>query len=125
MTGPLHIARAAWGVDIPDWIEALALECEHSSQNKVAAKLDRSGALVSQVLRNKYPGDLIGLEERFRAEFQDAGVDCPVLGQIALTACLDWRRKARNFQNTNGLRVRMFRACAACPKNRKDHRNEE
>lgn len=117
MTGPVQIARDAWGVQIPDWIEALAQECDRSSQNRVAAKLGRSAALVSQVLRNKYPGDLDGLEERFRAEFQAAEITCPALGAITLTSCLDWRRKAQNFQNTNSLRVRMFRACAGCPKN--------
>lgn len=120
MNGPVKIAREAWGAEMPDWIEALALECARSSQNKVAAKLGRSAALVSQVLRNKYPGDLDGLEERFRAEFQAADVECPALGLIPLATCLGWRRKAQDFQNTNSLRVRMFRACSGCPKNKRN-----
>lgn len=119
MSGPVEIARAAWGEDMPDWIEALALECARSSQNKVAVKLGRSAALVSQVLRAKYPGDLGGLEERFRAEFQAAAIYCPTLGAIPLSTCLDWRRKAQDFQNTNSQRVRMYRACSGCPRNRR------
>lgn len=120
MSGPVETTRASWGADLPEWIEALALECERSSQNKVALKLGRSGALISQVLRNKYPGDLDGLQERFEAEFQQAAIYCPALGGISLSECLSWRRKARDFQNTNSMRVRMFRACQRCPKNRKD-----
>jgi hypothetical protein len=34
MTAPLDVARAAWGEALPDWVEALALECGRSSQNR-------------------------------------------------------------------------------------------
>ena len=53
---PLEKARAAWGSVLPDWIERLATECGRSSQSKVAAVLDRSGTMVSQVLSKTYPG---------------------------------------------------------------------
>ncbi len=123
MSGPTEIARTAWGDTMPDWIETLARECEATSQNRVAARINRSAALISQLLRRKYPGDLAGIEERVRAEFTDAAIQCPVLGKMPASECLQWRRKGRSFQNTNSLRVKMFRACLHCPMNRKEHRN--
>ena len=82
--------------------------------------MDRSGALISQVLRCKYPADLAAVEERFRGVFLQARVDCPALGTLPSNECQDWRRKSREFTSGNPLRVRMFRACAHCPRNQKD-----
>jgi hypothetical protein len=55
MTAPLDVARNAWGEALPDWVEALALECGLSSQNKVAVRLGRSAAMISLILRAKCP----------------------------------------------------------------------
>lgn len=120
MSAAIEKARIAWKSGMPDWVEALAQECAASSQNKVAVRLGRSATMISQVLSNTYPGDLIDLEERFRAEFQAAVVVCPALGQIPASDCLAWRKKAREFQNTNSLRIRMFRACRSCKLNRRE-----
>lgn len=60
MSGPVETAAKAWGDAMPDWVAALARECAATSQNKVAARLGRSAALVSQVLRNNYKADLAG-----------------------------------------------------------------
>lgn len=120
MTGALAIARAAWGAALPDWIEAMAIECEASSQNRVAARMGRSAAMISQVLRAKYPADLAAVEEVFRGVFQEARVQCPALGTLPSNECQDWRRKSRSFAPGNPLRLRMFRACAHCPRNRKE-----
>ena len=64
-------ARAIWPAPLPDWVETLALECDRRSQNKVAILLDRSSAVVSQVLNNKYPAGLSQIEERVRGVFMD------------------------------------------------------
>lgn len=116
MSGPVDIARAAWGADLPDWVETLAIECGKSSQNRVAALLDRSPTVVSQVLRRKYPADLRGFEERVRGIFQSAVIRCPALGTMPAHVCQDWRDRARDFQTGNPLRVRMYRACNSCPR---------
>ncbi|MFI0477428.1 hypothetical protein [Paracoccus jiaweipingae] len=116
MSGPVETARAAWGDQLPEWVEALARECANTSQNRVAARLGRSAALVSQVLRAKYSGDLAAVEERFNGVFCAATTDCPELGLIPAQQCQDWQRQARRFVNVNAVRVRMFRACNACPK---------
>lgn len=124
MTGPVEKARAAWGPEIPDWVEALAAECAASSQNKVAQALGRSATLVSNVLAKKYPGDLAAVEDLFNGAFLNARVGCPALGLIPTNECRHWREKARRFVNINALRVRMYRACVNCPRNRKETPNE-
>ncbi len=115
---PLDIARAAWGEPMPDWVETLAVACsaKGSSQAKVADQLERSGAMVSQVLRKIYPGDMSRIEERVRGVFMDGRVACPGLGEIATQACQDWREKAARVVIGNPLRQRMYRACNSCPR---------
>lgn len=113
---PLDLARAAWGEPLPDWIETLAIECGKTSQARVAEQLDRSGAVISQVLRRIYPAEMGRIEERVRGVFMDGRVACPGLGEIAVQLCQDWRGKAGKLEVGNPLRVRMFRACNACPR---------
>lgn len=122
--GPLAVARAHWGADLPDWVAALAEHCAATSQNKVAARLGRSAALVSTVLRRKYAGDMHAVEELVRGHLLAATVACPALGVLPLHECHVWRFKARAFQNTNSLRVRMFRACQLCPRFAKGAEND-
>jgi hypothetical protein len=116
MSGPVEIARQSWGADMPNWIVRLSEECAKSSQNKVAAQMGRSAALISQVLRNKYPGDLHAVEELFRGNFMAETVLCPALGALPMHECHGWMSKARNFNPANSLRVRMYRACKRCPR---------
>ncbi|APZ54146.1 hypothetical protein [Salipiger abyssi] len=116
----MDTARAAWGGEMPDWVERLAAECAQTSQNKVAARLNRSASLVSAVLRNKYRGDMTAVEEVVRGVFERATVRCPALGEIRANVCRDWQQKSRSYSNVNSARQRMFRACNACPRKRKE-----
>lgn len=120
MSGPVELATQAWGHPLPDWIEALALACERSSQAQVAKVLGRSGAVVSQVLRRCYGADMARIEERVRGVYLDGRVICPALGELPANECQDWRGKARVFAVGNPLRTRMFRACKSCPRNQKE-----
>ena len=115
-TSPLDIARAAWGADIPDWVVVLAAECGQSSQNKVAQKLNRSASLVSGVLRRTYKGSMEAVEDVVRGVYMSGTVTCPALGEISSAACRDWMRRAQSFSNVNSERVRLYRACNACPR---------
>lgn len=115
MSGPVAKARAAWGAAIPDWVEGLARECETTSQNKVALRMNRSASLVSAVLGRSYKGSLDAVEEVYRGVFEKAVIDCPALGTIPSNDCRDWQLKALRFLNINSERVRMYRACHACP----------
>lgn len=113
---PLETARAHWPDGMPDWVEVLAVECGRSSQTAVAKQLGRSPAVISQVLRQSYPADMGRIEERVRGVFLDAKVACPAMGHLPIQDCQDWRAKATTFAIGNPLRVRMYRACNACPR---------
>lgn len=117
---PIEVARAAWGEPLPDWVETLAIACGQSSQAQVAKQLGRSGAVISQVLRKTYPASMAGIEERVRGVFLHGTVACPALGEVPVHECQDWREKARTFALGNPLRLRMYRACQTCPRNRKE-----
>lgn len=117
---PMETAPAAWGVNIPDWVVTLALECGRRSQVAVAHDLGRSGAVVSQVLHKTYPADMKHIEERVRGMFLDAKITCPAWGDLPLQECQDWREKSRTFALGNPTRVRMYRACSKCPRNQKE-----
>lgn len=121
----LDTARAAWGADLPDWIEVLAIACARTSQAAVARQLDRTGAVVSQVLRNSYPARLDRIEERVRGVLMAGTVDCPALGALRTDQCQDWREKAREFVLAGPLRSRMYRACLTCPRNQSQKEAEE
>ena len=117
---PLQVAEAAWGAAMPDWVRELALACTRSSQNRVAQQLGRSAALVSQILRNRYAAETTAVEELVRGALMNATVTCPALGTIPTNVCQDWRRRSREFVTGNPLRLRMYRACMVCPRNRRD-----
>lgn len=116
---PIDVARVAWGEPLPDWVETLAIACGRSSQAQVAKQLGRSGAVVSQVLRNTYPAGTAGIEDRVRGVFLHGTVACPALGEVPVHECQDWRDKAKTFAIGNPLRLRMYRACLTCPRNQK------
>ena len=116
MTTPLETARAFWGEALPDWVELLAVECGKSSQSQIAKRLNRSAALVSAVLRNRYSGDLLAVEEVVRGVFERAAVDCPATGTMPSNVCRDWQRLATSRPFENSERVRMSKACHRCPK---------
>lgn len=114
------VALEAWGGAMPDWVKLLADECSKTSQNKVALRLKRSASLVSNVLRNKYEGDMLAVEEVVRGVYMATTTNCPALGEISTAACRDWMRTSSTFSNENSERVRMYRACRSCPRSQKD-----
>lgn len=123
MSGPVEIAHAAWGDAVPEWVLGLARECAASSQNQVAKRMNRSASLISAVLRAKYQGSMEAVEEVYRGVFENAVVVCPALGAIPANDCRDWQRHALRFVNINSERVRMYRACRACPTFKKEPQN--
>ncbi len=113
----LIVAQDAWGEDMPDWVRTLVSECDQTSQSKVAARLQISSSVVSQTIRKVYPGNLQKVEQVVRDVFMNAPVHCPALKtDISSAACLDHRRRAETWSHSNPFRVRMQRACRACPK---------
>lgn len=105
-------ARAAWGEEIPDWIERLAEAADATSQAQVAKRLRFSGSVVNQVINNTYKGSLVALEQAVRGALFSEVLDCPVLGELRRNICLEHQKRARgSFNPTSSARVQLYRAC--------------
>lgn len=103
-----------WGKDAPEWVRILAARCDETSQKKAAEEIRYSSAVVNQVLKNCYTGDIVSVEQAVRGAFLNASVPCPVLGTLTLNVCLQHQRA--KFHATNSTRVRLYRACRrGCP----------
>jgi hypothetical protein len=109
-------ARAGWTTP-PDWIAALAAECDKTSQGRTAQRLGISSAAVNQVLGASYKGRLDRVEARVRGELMRETVACPVLGELSRRDCLD--HQGRKFSAANPTRVKLYRACKDCPNREK------
>lgn len=108
------IAREAWGDDLPDWVEALAQECQRTSQNKAAQVLGYSNGAVSMVIRNKYVANSQGIEMAVRGALMSESIDCPFIGMIGKDVCRQWRIKRKRGVRANRLQIQMARACGEC-----------
>jgi hypothetical protein len=84
-------------------------------QAEVARRIGRSSSALCQVLSGKYAGDPATILELIEAEFGDSTAQCPILGEVPLITCIEERNKA--FKATSSQRVKLWRACQACPKN--------
>ncbi|MQX36851.1 hypothetical protein [Roseospira navarrensis] len=124
-------ARAAWGDDMPPAVRALAEACDRQSQASVAAGIRRrdgrgsySPTVINQVLGRAYPGDLDAVLAAVSAALIADAWECPGLGEaITADACWDWQAKARaDAAATSSHRMRMRRACQACPVFREEDR---
>jgi hypothetical protein len=87
------------------------------SQTKVAAVLDISGAAVSLLLKDKYTGSIVVMEQRIRGKFMGDTVQCPVLRTISTLDCLS--NQALPIAFTNPVRSALGHNCPKCP-----HRKE-
>jgi hypothetical protein len=47
----IQTAEEAWGTPLPDWVRALAIQCQRTSQNDVARQLGRSASSPWAVMR--------------------------------------------------------------------------
>jgi len=126
MSDRMIVARDGWGDSVPDWVSALVKACDTkgASQNSVASRIGVTGAVVSQVLRNKYPAKTGRIEARVRAVFLDGKITCPALGELSAEACLNWRDASHALSSVSPAKVRMFKACKACPRNATDKEEE-
>lgn len=118
MTRAQQRVEEAWGGNAPDWVWALAKECDNSSQVKAAKVIGYSTAVVSTVLANNYRGDLGSVAQAIEGSLLGGTVNCPVAGELPSNQCLEFQRLP--FKPTNAQRVRMFKACQHCPNNRKN-----
>ncbi len=106
-------ALSCWGGKPPAWVLKLAAFCDSASQVKAASKIGYSPALVNKVLKNTYTGDMAAVEASVLRGLSDETVNCPVLGDISGSTCIDWQNKP--YCGANHHLVRMYRACRNCP----------
>ncbi len=119
-------ARASWGDEMPDWVEALALACNGSTQTATGRRIGYSGAVISQVLSNTYHlGDMEKVEAMVRGALMATTVLCPGSGDtIGRDVCMGWQ--SRPFSTSSANSVRMFNACrAGCSHSRLTARGDE
>lgn len=114
----LEKARAAWRSDLPDWIEALAIAADATSQNAMARVTGYSSATLSGAIGRTYEGNMTAVEERIRATVMAEMIVCPCIGDTSLAQCFEWREQAaKPFRSISSLHIMMRRACNACPRN--------
>ena len=103
-------ATAAWGEDLPTWVLVLARACDADSQNKAAHKVKYSHAVINQVLKNTYNGDLNKVQKAVEGAYLDTTVDCPGFNQdIPTNRCIAEQRKP--LRTTSPALIKLWRAC--------------
>lgn len=103
-----------------DALQALQRCCDPKqggSQSKAALLLGISSAVVNQLLKGKYPGDVARMETKIRGELLRETVACPVMGDLSKRSCLDYQRQP--YAPTNPQRARLYSACPRCPNREK------
>lgn len=95
------------------WLELLNLKVAQYGRRKVEDETGMSKTTLSQVLNQKYPGNLDNIEAKVLSAYTNISVVCPVLGEIAVKRCNAEQIKPFSFSNPQ--RVRLFRACSNCP----------
>jgi hypothetical protein len=103
-------ARAAWGESMPDWIAALAAECDRTSIAAAAGRIGISRTAGSLVLAGKYPAKTDAVEREVRAVLMNTTVACPVIGEMSVLACQDHQKA-----EWSPRRAMIQAACAVCP----------
>jgi len=110
-----------------DWLELLREHCSRSTQAKVAKQLGYSPAVISQVLKGSYRGDMASVEGAVRGVFMGGTVVCPALSQeIPLNRCVALQRAPFSFTNSLKNRIRAHCRSGDCPHSRlRPHEVEE
>lgn len=109
----VHKVEKSWASP-PDWVLALAQECDRTSQRKTADLVGYSAATINLVLNCTYSGDLQKVEDKVRGALFGDSVECPILGPLKLNECRD--NQARKFEVTSSHATRLYNKCRnGCP----------
>jgi hypothetical protein len=98
------------------WVTVLREACKARKQGPVADEIGYSPAVVSQVLKGTYKGDLRAVQQKVEGALMGLTVDCPVVGDLPRNRCLEYQRQS--FAATNHLRVQFSKACPGCSNRR-------
>lgn len=109
-------ATAAWGADLPRWIQLLASACDATSQRAAADRIGKSSGYVSRLVNRTYAGDYHEAETLVRSTWGGEDVHCPAWGtEIPLASCVSNRR--RKTPASNHAHHLYDRVCPDCPNN--------
>lgn len=98
-----------------DWLDCLRAACQHESQKAVASRIGYSAAVVNQVLKGTYKGDMGRVQAAVEGALLSTTVECPVIGELPRQRCIEYQRSP--YAPTNPMRVQLYRTCRQC-KNR-------
>ncbi len=101
-----------------EWLHALANECDRTSQSTVADRLGVSATMINQALKGIYPSQkgLGRLQDLVEGALMGTTVNCPVLDEVTRDICIE--KQELPFAATNPQRVKLYKACKACPNRR-------
>lgn len=95
------------------WLDELRRYRDQYGGVRAAAAIGYSPAVVSQVLKGTYKGDLQAVKAKVEGALLGLTVDCPVVGELTRNRCLEYQRLP--FAASNPLRVRFAQMCPICP----------
>lgn len=95
--------------ETPRWLVELQQQCNGKSQTKVAKELGYSPAVINQVLKGTYKGNLSNVAETICSVYLGETVICPVMGELEKHRCKQFQKET--FSATNPVRIRRYRAC--------------
>jgi len=96
------------------WLEVLRQQVAELGQPKVGKMLGVSTTCVSQVVNEKYPGDMQRIEKLVEGVFLQKCVNCPALGDLPLHECM--KHQARKGVSSNPTYIALFKMCrSGCP----------
>lgn len=105
----LETARAAWGDEMPAWVEALAIEVNRTSGAAAARRIGYSAPVVSSILAKRYTGRIDNVEARVSGALLGETVLCRLLGEITRDRCID--EQQTGFSSSSSIRAALFREC--------------
>lgn len=104
------------------WLQELRAQCQTTSQPKVAKVLGYSPAVINQVLKGTYKGDIKKVEQKVRGCYLGETVGCPILGELERNKCIEHQNA--KYSSVNRLKVQLFKACPNCRYNTSSEASE-
>lgn len=85
---------------------------------EVSRRIGYTKGAVCHVLKGSYKGNPGRILKATEDKFSQQAVECPVLGEIPLSRCVEERNRPPS--SVNPIRVMLARACPQCRRNDND-----